>query len=181
MPRMDRNNFLIRCLTLRIRRCYYLYQDLEEVRFTVSYILHFLSMKKWPYYALVGVVTVLIVLEIPRLLVALGIISVGEAQAFYTLSFMFGWPLYAAVLVTVVVIPIFIVIGPESELRNHLATWYIVMIGSVLAGEIPIIAIAMVVSTIGFVALTVLPFYWLRQIRRNLLASVDLMPSRWLY
>jgi len=139
----------------------------------------YLSMKKWPYYALIGVV-VLIVLEIPRLLVELGILSVGKAQAFYILSIMFGWPLYAAVLVTVVVIPISMVIGQETALKNHLAVWCAVMIGSVLAAEIPIIAIAMAVSTVGFVAVTVLPFYWLRQGRRNLPASVDRTPPQWL-
>jgi hypothetical protein len=124
-------------------------------------------MIKWPYYVLAGLAVVLIFLEIPRLLVALGIISATDAQAFYTLSIMFGWPLYVAVLMSVVVIPASIVIGPETTFKSRLTVWYPLMIGSVLAAEIPITAIAIVVSMVGFIALTGLPFYWLRRIRKG--------------
>ena len=104
---------------------------------------------------------VLIAFEIPRLLVALGIINGDDAMGFYTLSILWGWPLYAAVLASTVAIPLSIVIGAETPFKKHLAIWYAVMIGSVLAAEIPIAAIAIVVSVAGFVTLTGLPLYWL--------------------
>ncbi|MHB8472617.1 MAG: hypothetical protein ACYDC8_07180 [Gammaproteobacteria bacterium] len=104
---------------------------------------------------------VLIAFEIPRLLVALGIINGDDAMGFYTLSILWGWPLYATVLVSVIAIPLSIVIGAETPFKKHLAIWYAAMIGSVLAAEIPIAAIAIVVSVAGFVTLTGLPLYWL--------------------
>jgi len=62
-------------------------------------------MRKWPYYALLGLTMVLVAFEIPRFLVALGIINGDDAMGFYTLSILWGWPLYVAVLASVVAIP----------------------------------------------------------------------------